>query len=472
MGEQTEERAAEFGKLPIQNRSPYWTNRSVVKLAGEEDPIDTIIRTARTVVLDAVEAGWSGPPFNPFELANHLGISVLPSDDVADARLVPSAPGGVSIEFNPNNPPARIRFSVAHELAHTLLPDHAQTVRLRGRAQGDDWQLELLCNLAAAEFLMPIGTAGELEDEAIDIENLIRLRKRFEVSTEALLLRMVRLTKASCAVFAAARLSNEGESATFRIDYVVPSRLWRIKLPRGLKVKESTALLDCTAVGFTSKKVEKWSESLPEFHVECVGIPPYPGDLYPRVTGVLHDKRRIGREPGGLIEVRGDATEPRGSGLKIIAHVVNDKTPHWGAGFARTVKKKWPIAQEDFISWVDEKPSHLALGQVHVTHLGDDLRICHMVAQHGYGPSPRPRIRYVALKECLDKLAQFVLGASATAHMPRIGTGQAGGQWTIVRELVDEALVRRGIQVTVYARPDSEPPKEVQNVLSSGGKHW
>src|SRR5207247_1577742 len=119
-------------------------------------------------------------------LANYLGIPVLPSDDVADARLVPSAPKGVLIEFNPNNPPARIRFSVAHELAHTLLPDHAQAVRLRGGVQGDEWQLELLCNLAAAEFLMPIGTARELEDEPIDIENLVSLRKRFEVSTEAL----------------------------------------------------------------------------------------------------------------------------------------------------------------------------------------------------------------------------------------------------------------------------------------------
>src|SRR5438128_858789 len=129
MGEQTEEGTAGRDKPSIQMRTPYWTNRSVVKLAAGGDPIDTIVRTARAVVLDAVEAGWSGPPFDPFELASHLGIPVLPSDDVADARLIPSASKGVSIEFNPSNPTSRIRFSIAHELAHTLVPDHAQTVR-------------------------------------------------------------------------------------------------------------------------------------------------------------------------------------------------------------------------------------------------------------------------------------------------------------------------------------------------------
>jgi len=89
-----------------------------------------------------------------------------------------------------------------------------------------------------------------------------------------------------------------------------------------------------------------------------------------------------------------------------------------------------------------------------------------MIAQHGYGPSPKPRIRYVHLRTCLDKLAEFALGHGATVHMPRIGTGHAGGQWNIVRELVDEGLVRRGIEVTVYELPESERPRDVQEVLS------
>ena len=37
--------------------------------------------------------------------------------------------------------------------------------------------------------------------------------------------------------------------------------------------------------------------------------------------------------------------------------------------------------------------------------------------------------------------------------MPRIGTGQAGGDWAIIHEMIDEALVRQGVDVTVYTLP-------------------
>src|SRR5437773_673119 len=466
MGEESAETAEEPNKISIPPPSKYWTNRSVVKLAEGGDPVETIVRAARAVVLGAVEAGWSWPPFDPFQLANHLGIPVMPREDVADARLVPSRSSSVSIEFNPNNPRSRTRFSVAHELARTLFQDHAQEVRMRGQPRGDDWQLELLCNVAAAEFLMPIGTGGELKGEAVDIENMIRLRKQFDVSTEALFLRIVKLTEEPCAVFAAARLRDGREGAVFRIDYIVPSRSWSLTIPRELGVTGSTVLSDCTAVGFTSRGTEKWGETLPEFALECVGIPPYPGDLYPRVIGILHLKAAIPIELPRIVEVRGDATQPRGSGPRVIAHIVNDKTPNWGAGFSVSLKKKWPVAQEDFIRWTDENKSHLMLGNTHQTQLSEGLTAYHMIAQHGYGPSPKPRIRYVHLRTCLDKLAEFALGHGATVHMPRIGTGHAGGQWNIVRELVDEGLVRRGIEVTVYELPESERPRDVQEVLS------
>ena len=171
-----------------------WTNPSVLELArGQHDPVAVIIEKARTVILDAVQKGWSGPPFDPFLLADQLRISVIPRDDVLDARLVPSG-AGCRIEFNPNRPPGRIRFSLAHEIAHTLFPDYRTEIRNRGASRGDAWQIELLCNIAAAEILMPIGTAVELENEDLDIENLMMLRKRFDVSTEALFLRMAKRT--------------------------------------------------------------------------------------------------------------------------------------------------------------------------------------------------------------------------------------------------------------------------------------
>src|ERR1700733_9169729 len=54
-------------------RESKWSHPSVLALK-EPDPIAAIILRARHVVLDAIERGWSGPPYNPFTLAEICGI--------------------------------------------------------------------------------------------------------------------------------------------------------------------------------------------------------------------------------------------------------------------------------------------------------------------------------------------------------------------------------------------------------------
>jgi hypothetical protein len=78
-----------------------------------------------------------------------------------------------------------------------------------------------------------------------------------------------------------------------------------------------------------------------------------------------------------------------------------------------------------------------------------------MIAQRGYGASSEPRIRYASLEACLSALANRAKQENASIHMPRIGTGQAGGSWGIISELLEEKLVRQGISVTVYDLPET-----------------
>jgi Zn-dependent peptidase ImmA (M78 family) len=76
-----------------------------------------------------------------------------------------------------------VRFSIAHEIAHTLFSDVAEQTRHRGGAATttDEWQLEMLCNLAAAEFVMPIGSLPPT-DQLPKIEELMCERRNFDVS--------------------------------------------------------------------------------------------------------------------------------------------------------------------------------------------------------------------------------------------------------------------------------------------------
>ena len=433
-----------------------WTNPSVIALAQGVDPVSTIQTKARQMVMESSELGWQGPPYDPFQLAELLDISVLPNDAVADARIVPITEG-LRIEFNPNRPHGRVRYSVAHEIAHTLFPDCDEMVRNRTPSvdlRDDTWQLELLCNIGAAELLMPTGYT-DLENERIDIDNLLRLRGEFDVSTEAILLRMAKLTSRPCTVFAAAREGMRGASPRFRIDYSVPSRTWDVGIPPNFRVDSSAVLAECTAIGFTAKGTESWASQLPAFDVQCVGIPPFPGDRFPRIVGVITSEYALQPKALQIEHLFGDARKPRGLGKRVIAHVVNDGTPNWGGGFALEVAKEWGFIQEDFRDWVEQDRSNLSLGNVHWAQIEEDLSIVHMVAQRGYGKSSKPRIRYTALRNTLDKLHIIAFEQSASVHMPRIGTGQAGGHWELIRELVDECLVRKGTPVFVYALPDS-----------------
>ncbi len=63
-------------------------------------------------------------------------------------------------------------------------------------------------------------------------------------------------------------------------------------------------------------------------------------------------------------------------------------------------------------------------------------------------------VRYEAIDRALETLAERAGELGATVHMPRIGCGLAGGKWSRVEPLIEERLIRRGIQVTVYDHGD------------------
>ena len=449
-------------------RSARWTHPSVCALAGTQDPVTVLVAHARQVVRKAMDAGWHGPPFDPIALGELLKIPMIPCDDVVDARTVPVGRSGLRIEFNPSRPPNRVRYSVAHEIAHTFFPDCTTHVRNRAayhEMTGDEWQLEALCNIGAAELLMPAGSIHELAAHGLNLEHLLELRARYAVSTEAMLIRATRMSETSIAMFCASALERSGRHVGYQLDYVIGSPAWSAPITRGLNLPDTTVVGDCIAIGFTSAGLERWAGA--EVDVQCVGISGYPGCLLPRVVGVLRLKGAATTQNGPTISyVRGDATRPSGKGTRVVAHVVNDATANWGGhGFAATLRRSIPDTQEDFRSWAKSLNSRLRLGQTHYTPVREDIGVFHMVAQHGYGASTKPRIRYAALDACLHQLGTHAADSGASVHMPRIGTGQAGGAWDVIRDMILEQICARGVSVTVYDLPGRVVPTAPQSSL-------
>lgn len=422
-----------------------------------DDPFRLIEGLARDLALRAMETGWQGPPYDPFKLADELGIEVVARQDLDDARLV-AEEGRPRIEFNPHRRPARVRFSVAHEIGHTLFDDYADRARYRDldERRGDDWQLEALCNVAAAELLMPAGALPIAESDDLDLVRLLGQRARFEVSTEALLRRVVRLTSRAVSLFTAARPSPRAE---FRVDYVVRSRAWAAPISSGDRVSESGVLARCTAVGYSDHGAEVWSGS--EVFVQAVGVPPYPGDTFPRIVGLIQPPHEsVSRDPG-IRYVRGDASQPRTHGPAIIAHIVNDAAMRWGGhGFSRALVDAHRQAADAYANW---DATDRRFGEVHFATAGPDLWIASLLAQRGFGPTRtrEPRVRVRALRQGLQELADRALSVGAEVHMPLIATGQGGMRWPAVRDLILEELGQRHVPVTVYLLPDAPAPDDV-----------
>jgi O-acetyl-ADP-ribose deacetylase (regulator of RNase III) len=398
---------------------------------------------------------------------------VVASQELADARTVPVGTKKVAIEYNPTRPPQRLRFSLAHEIAHTLFPDVAKAARYRSNpASGpaDAWQLELLCNIAAGELIMPTDSVPELRDRPLKIEQLMALRAKYAVSTEALLRRAMKVTADPAAMFAAARADPTEAVSAFRIDYTVPSRAWTPPSLRGHHRPADSVLAECTAVGYTAKRREEWSAQVGEMLVQAVGAPPFPGQRFPRVLGLMSPARGHAARESDLVLVHGDATNPRGPRPWLIVHLVNDRTANWGGAFARCLRERYQLAQDDFRDWARQGSGRLRLGSTFFSEVDDDLFVASMVAQRGYGRPDKPRIRYAALKQCLHAVAEHAKANDATVHMPRIGAGQAGGRWSLIRELVEDALTRQGVRVIVYAPPGTpfEDEPESQQALTLG----
>lgn len=150
--------------------------------------------------------------------------------------------------------------------------------------------------------------------------------------------------------------------------------------------------------------------------------------------------------------VQGDATAPRGKGVKIVAHVCND-LGGWGKGFVVAVSRRWAEPEAAYRRWHRERARNdFGLGAAQFVQVEPYVWVANLVGQRGMrtGRSSGVPVRYEAIDAALGRLAEKAVELGASVHMPRIGCGLAGGRWERVEPLIAERLVARGIAVTVY----------------------
>jgi O-acetyl-ADP-ribose deacetylase (regulator of RNase III) len=152
--------------------------------------------------------------------------------------------------------------------------------------------------------------------------------------------------------------------------------------------------------------------------------------------------------------VTGDAAAPQAEGSIVIAHVVNNRGG-WGKGFALSLSQHYTLAEAFYRDWFrkgryDAVP--FALGQVQLCQLSRRVAVANMLAQDGYQSRVNSRpLNYDALARCLKTVSNWATDHRATIHMPRIGSGLAGGDWTVIESLLENHLAQN--EVYVYTLP-------------------
>ena len=122
---------------------------------------------------------------------------------------------------------------------------------------------------------------------------------------------------------------------------------------------------------------------------------------------------------------------------------------------------KFPNAEKSFSKSMIDIPRTERLGKAVFSKATDTITIASLIAQEGYGRSPTPRIRYSHLERCMREVTERAINDDASIHMPRIGTGASGGDWRIIKEMIDNLIVREDLLVTVY----DPPPRRIQMEL-------
>lgn len=236
----------------------------------ERDPKAIIRQLAREKVSAAKRRGWNGPAFCPKVLASLFGIRCkeVDKDIGGEGRILPYPDGKLWIEYRKGPIPERQRFTIFHELAHTLFPDFYEFLphhHAAPRAPRDpDREFENLCDIAASEMLLPV------EDAAADVAalNIIsfvefeRLSRRYKASIDATTHRFTELIEAvpcTVAFLTDQKGSNPGRGPLW-VKYCCRNQAFKGFIPTGTLPPAGSVAMRCYRNGerITSFAKEVW----------------------------------------------------------------------------------------------------------------------------------------------------------------------------------------------------------------------
>lgn len=141
----------------------------------------------------------------------------------------------------------------------------------------------------------------------------------------------------------------------------------------------------------------------------------------------------------------------------IIAHGCNAQGV-MGSGVAKIIKEKWPGCYEKYKESLTLACKESNLGKV-IPYISTNVVILNCITQLDYGKDGERYVSYDAIDNCMfyiNHQMQFnnILGEylkpdnSVYIAMPKIGAGLGGGNWNVIKSIINHRL--QNIKVKVY----------------------
>ena len=153
--------------------------RRIRALSPEAPTLDDAVKS----VIAGLLQGVTCPPTDLVEVGRKMGVREISYERFPGSGELHKEIGGYRIVCSLDQPPSRRRFTVAHELAHVILE---RTGRNAPRA-GDS--VERVCDMLAAECLMPTSVFEDQLPAAPTLTDVVNLAQTFGTSITATAIR-------------------------------------------------------------------------------------------------------------------------------------------------------------------------------------------------------------------------------------------------------------------------------------------
>jgi O-acetyl-ADP-ribose deacetylase (regulator of RNase III) len=128
----------------------------------------------------------------------------------------------------------------------------------------------------------------------------------------------------------------------------------------------------------------------------------------------------------------------------VIIHQVNCQGV-MGSGVAAALRARYPVIWERYKQRCDDNIDSGAqtaalLGHAQLVQVTDGLWVCNLFSQNNYGRDGRRYTSYDALDTGLKHLWDQLKPLHGALHHPLIGSGLGGGDWNVVKAIIEHRL--------------------------------